>query len=604
MTSEASGASGEQADYRVLARKYRPDSFDTLIGQDAMVRTLSNAIESGRLAHAFVLTGVRGVGKTTTARIIAKGLNCQTADGPTLEPCGHCDACTGIAASRHVDVLEMDAASRTGVGDIREIIESVRYAPVSARFKVYIIDEVHMLSTAAFNALLKTLEEPPEHVKFIFATTEIRKIPVTVLSRCQRFDLKRVEADTLVAHLAKITKAEGADADEGALRLIARAAEGSVRDSLSLLDQAIAHTGASIGEEQVRAMLGLADRTLVLSLFEQVMKGETASAITTLRGQYDAGADPGVVIGDMLEVAHWLTRLKVAPDAGADAIVSETEKTEGARLAGGLTLPHLTQAWQMLLKGLQEVRVAPSAIAAAEMVLIRLCHAANLPDPATLVKRLQAGGSAAAPAGQANPAGQGGGASSAQVSMHPQAQTGPAQQPTARGGAEVVALRPQDDGGQSDLPKHPMPVSFEKMVALFEAERRGILAVILKDQMKLVSYKPGSLTLVPVKNPPPDFTYQVKTLLKEWTGSDWLLTFERDGGDKTLRQKATEEAEAVKERALAEPLMKAFFATFKDAELRRVKKRDQDDEIPDDGSAATEDDGAPISADEDGDFDF
>ena len=390
MTTDASVA--DQPEYRVLARKYRPDSFETLIGQDAMVRTLSNAIETNRLAHAFVMTGVRGVGKTTTARIIAKALNCQTSDGPTINPCGTCDACVGIAESRHVDVLEMDAASRTGVGDVREIIDSVRYAPVSARFKIYIIDEVHMLSTAAFNALLKTLEEPPEHVKFIFATTEIRKIPVTVLSRCQRFDLKRVESDALVGHLDRITRSEGAEAEEGALKLIARAAEGSVRDSLSLLDQAIAHGGQKVSEQQVRDMLGLADRAMVLDLFELVMAGKTAEALAALRKQYDSGADPSVVVGDMLEVTHWLTRLKVAPDAGGDSVVSEAEKELGGKMAAKLAMPALTRAWQMLLKGLSEVRVAPSPIAAAEMILIRLCHAADMPSPADLVKKLTAGG--------------------------------------------------------------------------------------------------------------------------------------------------------------------------------------------------------------------
>ena len=341
--------------YHVLARKYRPADFDALIGQEAMVRTLKNAIDAGRLAHAFVLTGVRGVGKTTTARIIAKALNCigpdGTTDGPTITPCGQCEHCVAIAESRHVDVLEMDAASRTGVDDIREIIDGVRYAAVSARFKIYIIDEVHMLSKNAFNALLKTLEEPPAHVKVLFATTEIRKLPVTVLSRCQRFDLKRVEADRLVAHFASVAGQEGAEVEDAALKLIARAAEGSVRDGLSLLDQAIAH-GGQVGEAAVRDMLGLADRARVLDLFEAVMAGKTAETLAILREQTDLGADPAVVLSDLAEATHWITRLKAVPDAGGDALVSEAERAQGGAMAEKLTMPALTRAWQMLLKGI------------------------------------------------------------------------------------------------------------------------------------------------------------------------------------------------------------------------------------------------------------
>ena len=350
----------QPAPYRVLARKYRPTDFAGLIGQEAMVRTLTNAIQSGRLAHAFVLTGVRGVGKTTTARIIARALNCVGPDGqggPTIDPCGVCEHCKAIAEDRHVDVLEMDAASRTGVNDIREIIEGVRYRPTSARFKVYIIDEVHMLSTAAFNALLKTLEEPPEHVKFVFATTEIRKIPVTVLSRCQRFDLRRVDIDVLAAHFAGIVAKESAQVEEAALRLIARAADGSVRDGLSLLDQAISHGAGLVTEAQVRDMLGLADRARVFDLFELVMRGQVAPALDQIGEQYSLGADPAVVLQDMLELTHWLTRLKISPDAADTAgTASETERVRGRQMAQTLGMAHLTRAWQMLLKGLQETR--------------------------------------------------------------------------------------------------------------------------------------------------------------------------------------------------------------------------------------------------------
>ncbi|MBT3307754.1 MAG: DNA polymerase III subunit gamma/tau, partial [Alphaproteobacteria bacterium] len=365
------------AAYQVFARKYRPSTFADLVGQDAMVRTLTNAIQSDRLAQAYILTGVRGIGKTSTARIIARALNCigeDGAGGPTAEPCGVCENCTAIAEDRHVDVLEMDAASRTGVDDIREVIDGVRYRPTSARFKIYIIDEVHMLSRHAFNALLKTLEEPPEHVKFVFATTEIRKVPVTVLSRCQRFDLRRVDMETLKAHFASIAETESAKVSDGALHLIARAADGSVRDGLSLLDQAISHAdsgGEEIGEDEVRAMLGLADRSRSFELLESVMAGDVAPALDLLDQLYKEGADPLAVLEDLLEITHWLTRIKVTPAAADGPDVPEIERVRGRDIEGRLTMTALARAWQMLLKGLGEVRQAPSPIQAAEMILVR-----------------------------------------------------------------------------------------------------------------------------------------------------------------------------------------------------------------------------------------
>jgi DNA polymerase-3 subunit gamma/tau len=387
--------------YRVLARKYRPSDFTGLIGQEALVRTLSNAFATGRIAHAFMLTGVRGVGKTTTARIIARALNCIGADGkntsPTIQPCGVCEPCTSIAESRNVDVQEMDAASRTGIDDIREIIEGVRYAPVSARYKVYIIDEVHMLSKQAFNGLLKTLEEPPPHVKFVFATTEIRKVPVTVLSRCQRFDLRRIDSAELAAYLATLAVKEDVKIEEGALALIARAAEGSARDALSLLDQAIAHSEAeTITAEMVRAMLGLADRGRVLDIFEKLMGGDIAAALTDLGSLYDAGADPLAVMQDLLETTHFLTRLKVAPAAQGFFDGGSGEAKRAADLAAKLSVASLTRAWQILLKGLFEVRDATRPISACEMALIRLSYAAELPPTDKLVKDLLDGGSSAA----------------------------------------------------------------------------------------------------------------------------------------------------------------------------------------------------------------
>ncbi|MCH8465751.1 MAG: DNA polymerase III subunit gamma/tau, partial [Roseinatronobacter sp.] len=358
-----------QTPYQVLARKYRPESFADLIGQEAMVRTLRNAFAADRIHHAFIMTGIRGTGKTTTARIIAKGLNCIGPDGqgsPTTEPCGQCEHCRAITDGRHVDVLEMDAASRTGVDDIREIIASVAYRAASARYKIYIIDEVHMLSNNAFNALLKTLEEPPAHVKFIFATTEIRKVPVTVLSRCQRFDLRRIEPEVMIAHLQKVAQAEGGQVAQDALALITRAAEGSVRDAMSLLDQAISHGAGETSADQVRAMLGLADRARVLDLFDHIMRGNAAAALEELAAQYADGADPMAVLRDLAEITHWLSVTKITPEAGNDPPISPDERDRGAEMAANLPMRVLMRAWQMLLKALEEVAQAPNAMMAAE----------------------------------------------------------------------------------------------------------------------------------------------------------------------------------------------------------------------------------------------
>src|SRR5216683_7683641 len=392
--------------YRVLARKYRPQTFAEVIGQEAMVRTLSNAIATGRIAHAFILTGVRGVGKTTTARIIARALNCIGTDGaggPTILPCGECVHCRSIAEDRHVDVIEMDAASRTGVDDIRELTDGMRYRPVSARFKVYIIDEVHMLSKNAFNALLKTLEEPPPDVKFVFATTEIQKVPVTVLSRCQRFSLRRVPVELLIEHYRRVAEAEGVEVEPAALALIARAADGSVRDGLSLLDQAIALSAGRVEEAAVRDMLGVADRGHVFDLLESVLRGDAPAALAQMDRLYQNGADPLMVLQDLLDLSHFLTRLKLAPEAGAGDPIAEGDRERARPLAERLTLPVLARAWQMLLKGLTEVQEAPSPIQAAEMVLVRLAYVADLPTPAELVRSVVVAGDVTAPqAGRGN----------------------------------------------------------------------------------------------------------------------------------------------------------------------------------------------------------
>ena len=577
-------------EYRVLARKYRPGTFSELIGQDAMVRTLSNAIAAGRLAHAFIMTGVRGIGKTSTARMLAKALNCTGADGNggiTVDPCGVCENCKAIAESRHVDVLEMDAASRTGVDDVREIIESVRYAPVSARFKVYIIDEVHMLSKSAFNALLKTLEEPPPHVKFIFATTEIRKLPVTVLSRCQRFDLRRVGQDDLVTHFGNIAKKEDASVDEGALKMMARAAEGSVRDGLSLLDQAIAHGGGTVTEDQVREMLGLADRTRILELMEFIMKGQVADALSALREQYDLGTDPQVVINDLLETTHWITRLKITPDAGVDALVSEDERNRGLELAKALSMPALARAWQMLLKGLGEVQVASQPLAAAEMVLVRLCYAKDLPNPADLVEKLKdvkampaPAAPAATPAPQAAPAAP----EQSQSSQTPIDQGQPAPPPhedaptslstspvTGFEGNTVLALRPDDN---RDAPSAPMPLTFRDMVKLCEDKREGQLGYHLRDDVHLISFRPGAVEMRPLKHVPPTFAARLRHCMETWTGNRWMISLsDSQDGDMTLSEQDAIRAAELKAEAATDPIVANVLLTFEGAEIIKVTER-------------------------------
>ncbi|WP_374762918.1 DNA polymerase III subunit gamma/tau [Yunchengibacter salinarum] len=552
----------EAAEYRVLARKYRPSDFATLIGQEAMVRTLSNAISAGRLAHAFVLTGVRGVGKTTTARIIAKALNCTDRAQDSVNPCGRCESCVAIGESRHVDVMEMDAASRTGIDDIRELLEGVRYAPTAARYKIYIIDEIHMLSKHAFNALLKTLEEPPSHVKFLFATTEIRKLPVTVLSRCQRFDLKRVPAETLVAHLGGIAEKEGASLTDGALKLIARAAEGSVRDALSLLDQAMAHGNGTVDEDQMRAMLGLADRAQVLDLFETVMKGDAAGALAQLRQQFDLGAEPVVILNDLLEVTHWITRTKAAPEVSDDALATETERSMGKDMAARLSIPQLARAWQVLLKGVGEARTAPSPMAAAEMVMIRLCHLAPMEPPADLVKKLQAG----APAG--GPSAPGGGAGS---QAGGQAQAGGGRAPATGGGggatatARVLAFDP-DTQAQSQ-PGDPVPADFEALVALFEHKREAQLAYYLSHNVTVARYEPGRLDFTPTTDVPPTLAGRVRDCLNAWTDRRWAVSVVRGGGGETLQDKRDARQEALRAEVMRDPMVKAFMETFPGARL-------------------------------------
>lgn len=437
--------------YQVLARKYRPETFADLVGQDAMVRTLKNAFEADRIAHAFVMTGIRGVGKTTTARIIAKGMNCVGPDGaggPTTDPCGTCEHCVAITEGRHVDVLEMDAASRTGVGDIREIIDSVAYRAASARYKIYVIDEVHMLSTSAFNALLKTLEEPPEHVKFIFATTEIRKVPVTVLSRCQRFDLKRIAPERMIEMLRGIAEAEGTAVPDDALALIARAAEGSARDATSLLDQAISHGGGAPTLEQIRTMLGLADRGRSLDLFDLIMKGDAAAALAELSSQHADGAEPMAVLRDLADITHWISVIKISPETADDPAVGPDERERGVKMAAGLTMATLTRAWQMLLKSLEETADAPSAMMAAEMAVIRLTHVSEMPAPAEILSKIapeQAAAAAeSAKAGDSPPKAGGAPARADSTKSDADAESRPTERSGATASQSVPAQPPED----------------------------------------------------------------------------------------------------------------------------------------------------------------
>jgi DNA polymerase-3 subunit gamma/tau len=544
--------------YRVLARKYRPATFAELIGQEAMVRTLTNAIATGRVAHAFILTGVRGVGKTTTARILARALNCVGPDGkggPTVSPCGQCEPCRAIAEDRHVDVMEMDAASRTGVDDIRELTDGVRYRPVAARYKIYIIDEVHMLSKNAFNALLKTLEEPPAEVVFIFATTEIHKVPITVLSRCQRFSLRRVPVEVLSEHYRRIVEAEGVTAEPAAIALIARAADGSVRDGLSLLDQAIALGGDGVAEAAVRDMLGIADRALVFDLFETVLRGAAGEALKRMAALYEGGADPLMVLQDLLELAHLLTRLKLVPAAGEDDPALEGERQRGLALAQTLSLPVLARAWQMLLKGIGEVQSAPSPLQAAEMVLVRLAYVADLPAPADLVRQLERGGEGGAtpaPRGPAAAVPAGGGAR------------------MSEGGGAVSRLAVAAEPAAAPGP--PQPQSFHDVVQLFDDRREGLLRAHLFAHVHLVNFEPGRIEFRPAPGAPRDLANRLGQLLTEWTGARWVAVVSDEEGQPTLREQAEARDASLKNEAAKHPLVRQVLETFPGARIEAVRE--------------------------------
>jgi DNA polymerase-3 subunit gamma/tau len=551
--------------YRVLARKYRPQTFDDLIGQDAMVRTLRNAFAANRIPQAWILTGVRGVGKTTTARILARGLNYVLPDGtgaPTVDLPGEGVHCRAIMESRHVDVLEMDAASHTGIDDVKQITDGVRYSPASARYKVYIIDEVHMLSEKAFNAFLKTLEEPPAHAKFVFATTEIRKVPVTILSRCQRFDLRRVEGSVLARHLASICEREGVSVESEALGLIARAAEGSVRDSLSLLDQAIAHGAGHVEAETVRTMLGLADRGRVIDLFEAVMTGDVARALAELRDQYDSGADPVVILSDLAEFTHFVTRLKIAPEAAREATVTEVERTRGQGFAI-LPMRVLSRAWQILLRGIAEVQAAPRPVMAAEMVLVRLAYAADLPTPDEAIRSL----SGPVPSGGGTGPSPGGGGGSG-----PRAQMAVATRSEPQRAPAVPAPAPA-------APSMRL-ARFEDLVALAGEKRDIGLKLALERDVRLVRFEDGRMEFAPAPGAAPQLAADISRKVSDWTGRRWIVALSSEAGQETLKEKADAEARDRKSGVRSDPVVRAVLERFPGAEIVDVRDNQAAPEAP------------------------
>jgi DNA polymerase-3 subunit gamma/tau len=559
--------------YRVLARKYRPSSFDDLIGQEAMVRTVSNAFETGRIPQAWILTGVRGVGKTTTARILARALNYELQDGSVKGPTIHMPElgvhCRAIMESRHMDVLEMDAASHTGVDDVRQINDSVRYAPASARYKVYIIDEVHMLSTAAFNAFLKTLEEPPEHAKFVFATTEIRKVPVTVLSRCQRFDLRRVEADVLMKHLSNIAAKENVEVEAEALGIIARAAEGSVRDSLSLFDQAIAHAAGLVRADAVRQMLGLADRTRVIDLFDSLARGDIAGAFKEFREQYDVGADPIVVLSDLAEFVNFVTRVKIVPATADNVAFGETERLRAREFASKLSMRVLSRMWQMLLKGITEVQTATRPAAAAEMVLVRIAYVADMPTPDEAIRMIEQNGGASPVVS--------GSASASRAAPASTVSSMPASLPRAsappRAGAEVSA-RPQAVASAPEAQSAPALriTSFPQLVALAGEKRDLMTKAALEADVRLVRIEDGRLEVALERNAARMLVNDLSRKLEQWTGRRWTVIVSNEAGQPTLRSQ-NEVIKNERERAAeADPRVQEVLARFPGAKVVEVRK--------------------------------
>ena len=577
--NDAITPAGPATAYRVLARKYRPSTFADLIGQDAMVRTISNAFETGRIPQAWILTGVRGVGKTTTARILARALNYELPDGSVTGPTIHMPVlgvhCQAIMESRHLDVIEMDAASHNGVEDVRTINEAIRYAPVSARYKIYILDEVHMLSGSAFNALLKTLEEPPAHAKFVFATTEIRKVPITVLSRCQRFDLRRLDAALLVKHLQNIAAQEAIEAEPAALALIARVAEGSVRDALSLLDQAIAHAAGPIHAEDVRQMLGLADRARVIDLFGALMGAELPRALTELRDQYDKGADPATVLGDLAEFTHFVTRVKAAPALAEDASLTEQERTRGRDFAAKLSMRVLARTWQMLLKGIAEVQEAGRPLAAAEMVLVRIAYAADLPTPDEAIRLL-----ADAPGGSGP-----GPSVAAPASARPEPTPSRAEglRNSTRGAlapAPVPVQMPAADVDADANQPHGAVASFAALVALAGEKRDLTIKSALERSVRLVRFEDSRIEIALEENAPKSLVGELSKKLADWTGKRWMVIVSSEPGEPTMYAQEQARKAELKDGVRDDPLVRAVLARFPGAEIVGVRAPAEIEESP------------------------
>ncbi len=601
----------KENEYRVLARKYRPKTFEDLIGQESLVQTLENAIKTNRLAQAYILTGIRGIGKTTSARIIARALNCIGADGQgqmTTSPCGVCEHCVAIEQDRHVDVVEIDAASNNGVANVRELIETTRYNPTSARFKVYIIDEVHMLSTQAFNALLKTLEEPPSRVKFIFATTEIRKVPTTVLSRCQRFDLRRTEPELLTTHFKNIIKKENVEAEEEALRLIARAADGSVRDGLSLLDQAIAHGGGLVTAQFVHTMIGLADRVAVVDLFELIMKGDIKGALSAFSEQYNLGANPLVVLQDLLELTHWITRVKIAPKLKEDASLGKNERDRCAEMAQSLSMAILTRTWQILLKGVQEVSSSSLGKQAAEMVLIRLAYAADLPTPFEIISELkssQQNDSGSLATRQSAPI-----RSSETSALSDMRNLTPWQatfsqttsetsatssttsdfstpSPISTGVCDWNGIKPLSNTApllHSEIKQGVLFKSLADVVAYAYKQNEMMFAYHLENAVSLVSFEVGKIEFFPLEKAPRTLAGELAEKLQLWTKNRWIVSVSTKQGGKTLRQEADENKENLKNMLLQKPIVSKTLVLFPKAKIESIRLRkeqelDQEEDV-------------------------
>ena len=524
--------------YVVLARKYRPQVFEDLLGQDALVQTLKNAIENNRLHHAYILTGIRGVGKTTTARLIARALNCTGLDGkggPTIHPCGACENCKAIAAGRHIDVLELDAASRTGVDDMRELLAGVQYKPTNARYKVYIIDEVHMLSKGAFNALLKTLEEPPAHVKFIFATTEIRKVPVTILSRCQRFDLERLTIETLVELFKKVLASEKIEAEEEALQIVAKAADGSARDGLSMLDQAIVLGNGKVKVDTVSEMIGLADRTKTLSLFEDLVSGNMEKVLENVRAQYVSGASPEIILKDLIDITHMLAKAKIVPSSMNSALMSENERALSQKLAQNISIAVLSKIWQMMIKGLSELNNAPLANDALEMILIRISYSANLPTPSEILEELK---------------------------------KKPLNEPVVLKRAQV---NPKEDKQEAEpVQNNGRFQKIEDLTAYLEEHKKLLLLYALKNDVSIEHFESGKMSITISEKTAPDFVGNLQKVFEEATLSKWNIKEQRGTLGITIADREKSEAEEDKRKISQYPLVRAVLEEFKGAKFETV----------------------------------